>query len=309
MRNTKPAILVIDDSAVARELILDALRQSRLDALFHVARNGGEALELLQRQPVDVILCDLEMPGIDGLGFLDRVKASETLRDIPVIILTGHETREEKICGLERGACDYVTKPFDSGELVARVKVQLKIKSLQDRLRESNRRLVQLSRTDPLTGLANRRRFMMVLEHTFRHSRRTSIPLALVMLDIDHFKKVNDTYGHQGGDEVLIAVADLLHPEPGDDILAARYGGEEFALILPEATLEIGQRGAERLRRQVEDLAFTGPLADLRLTASFGVAALPHPAIGTMDQLIREADEALYRAKRNGRNRVEIPVL
>ncbi|MCM2266063.1 MAG: diguanylate cyclase [Desulfuromonadales bacterium] len=301
-----PAILVIDDSAVAREMILDALRKADLQAELHAARNGIEALEQLRQRLVDVIICDLEMPGIDGLGFLDRVKVSDTLRDIPVIILTGHETQAEKICGLERGACDYVTKPFDPGELVARVKVQLKIKSLQDKLRESNRRLEQLSRTDPLTGLANRRRFMMVLQHAFEYSRRNAAPLAMVMLDIDHFKKINDTYGHQGGDEVLIAVANLLRPEPGDDILAARYGGEEFALVLPEATLEIARRGAERLRQQIESLSFTGPLADLRMTASFGVAALPHPAIATMDQLIREADDALYRAKHNGRNRVEV---
>lgn len=298
-------ILVIDDSAVAREMILDALRKARLRVELFAACNGLDGLELLQRQLVDVIICDLEMPVMDGLGFLDRLGANESLRDIPVIILTGHETREEKILGLERGACDYVTKPFDPGELVARVKVQLKIKSLQDRLRESNRRLEQLSRTDALTGLANRRRFMTVLEHTFSHSQRSALPLALVMLDIDHFKKVNDSYGHQGGDEVLLAVARLLHPEPGDDILAARYGGEEFALILPETTLEVARRGAERLRRQVEALVFAGPLANLRLTASFGVAAIPHPAINTLDQLIWEADDALYRAKRNGRNRVE----
>jgi diguanylate cyclase (GGDEF)-like protein len=299
-------ILVIDDSAVARELILDALRQANLQANFHVAGNGGEALELLQKQRVDVILCDLEMPGIDGLGFLDRVSASRELREIPVIILTGNETQEEKIRGLERGACDYVTKPFDPGELVARVRVQLKIKSLQDSLRESNRRLELLSRTDPLTGLANRRRFMMVLEHAFLHSMRTETPLALVMIDIDHFKRINDTYGHQGGDEVLIAIAGLLQPEPGDDILAARYGGEEFALILPEVARDVATRGAERLRRQIENLSFRGPLKSLKLTASFGVAAFPHPAIDSMNRLIRAADDALYRAKHAGRNRVEV---
>ena len=303
------SILVIDDSAVARELILDAFRQSQLDAILHVARNGAEALELLEHHTVDVILCDLEMPGIDGLGFLDRVGASETLRDIPVIILTGHETQEEKILGLERGACDYVTKPFDPDELLARVKVQLKIKFLQDSLRESNRRLELLSRTDPLTGLANRRRFMMILEHTFNHSLKEATPLALVMLDIDHFKKINDTYGHQGGDEVLQVVADLLRPGAGDDILAARYGGEEFALILPETPLDVAVRGAERLRSQVENLTFPWPLTSLQLTASFGVAALPHPGIETMTQLIREADEALYRAKHAGRNRVAAIVL
>lgn len=304
-----PAILVIDDSAVARELILDALREANLQAELRVARDGSEALAVLQQCLADVIICDLEMPGIDGLGFLDRVKASDTLRDIPVIILTGHESREEKICGLERGACDYVTKPFDPGELVARVKVQLKIKSLQDRLRESNRLLEELSRTDALTGLANRRRFTMVLDQAFHHSLRTNAALALVMLDIDHFKKINDSYGHQSGDKVLTALAGLLKTLTDDNILAARYGGEEFVLILPGTPLETAADEAERLRRQVESLTFSGILADLRLTASFGVAAFPHAAIHTMDQLVWEADEALYRAKRNGRNRVEsIPV-
>jgi diguanylate cyclase (GGDEF)-like protein len=300
-----PTILVIDDSAVARELILDALRRANLQADLAVAGNGSEALTFLEERLADVILCDLEMPGIDGLGFLDRVKASDTLRDIPVIILTGHEACAEKIRGLERGACDYVTKPFDPGELVARVKVQLKIKSLQDQLRESNRQLERLSLTDALTGLANRRRFMTVLEQSFAHSQRHAAPLGLVMLDIDHFKQINDSYGHQSGDKVLTALAGLLKILSDDNILAARYGGEEFVLILPGLPLETAVGEAERLRRQVEDLSFSGVLANLRLTASFGVAAFPHAAIHTMDQLVWEADDALYRAKRNGRNRVE----
>jgi diguanylate cyclase (GGDEF)-like protein len=304
-----PTILVIDDSAVARELILDALRRAHLPADLAVAGNGSEALAFLEECPADVILCDLEMPGLDGLGFLDRVKASDTLRDIPVIILTGHESCEEKIRGLERGACDYVTKPFDPGELVARVRGQLKIKSLQDQLRESNRRLEQLSLTDALTGLANRRRFVTVLEQAFSHSQRQATPLGLIMADIDHFKKINDSYGHQSGDKVLTALAALLKTLTDDNILAARYGGEEFVLILPGNPLETAVGEAERLRRQIESLTFSGILANLRLTASFGVAAFPHAAIHTMDQLVWEADEALYRAKRNGRNRVEsIPV-
>lgn len=300
-----PAILVVDDSAVARELILDALRKADLQADLRVACDGLEALAVLQQCRTDVILCDLDMPGIDGLGFLDRVKADEALNDIPVIILTGHETCEKKVLGLERGACDYVTKPFDPRELAARVKVQLKIKSLQDQLRESNRLLEQLSLTDALTGLANRRRFMMVLDQAFHHCQRTQAPLALVMLDIDHFKKINDSYGHQRGDEVLRALAGLLKPLSDGNLLAARYGGEEFVLVLPDTPLAAAVSMAERLRQQTEGLTFSGTLAPLRLTASFGAAALPHPAISTMDQLIWEADDALYRAKRNGRNRVE----
>ncbi|TLM65691.1 MAG: diguanylate cyclase [Deltaproteobacteria bacterium] len=299
-----PTILVIDDSAVARELILDALRQADLEATLLSAPGGREALQLLDREPIDLVLCDLEMPGIDGLALLDRIGASERWREIPVIILTGHETCEEKIRGLERGACDYVTKPFHAGELVARVKVQLKIKSLQDRLRESNRRLEQLSRTDPLTGLANRRHFLEHLEETWDARRGPATPLALIMLDIDHFKRINDSYGHQAGDEVLCRVGTLLQEGCGGGT-AARYGGEEFAVVLPGATLEQALQLAETLRTEVAALTFAPPLAALRLTASLGVAALPHPGVDTLNQLIREADDALYRAKHAGRNRVE----
>ena len=302
MEQAQPVILVIDDSAVAREVILDTLRQARLQVTLLAAASGQEALEVLARQNVDLMLCDLEMPGIDGLALLDRLGASELWREIPVIILTGHETSEEKIRGLERGACDYVTKPFDAGELVARVNVQLKIKSLQDRLRESNRRLEQLSRTDPLTGLANRRHFLELLEEAFAAATSGGMPLALIMLDIDHFKRLNDTRGHQAGDAVLAKLGDLLLEGDG---FAARYGGEEFAIVLMERRLDEAGRIAGQLRRQIEELAFEGTLSDLVVTASLGVAAIPHPEIETLNQLIREADDALYRAKHAGRNRVE----
>jgi two-component system, cell cycle response regulator len=302
MAQPEPVILVIDDSAVAREIILDALRQADLAATLLTASNGREALELMKKEDVDLVLCDLEMPGIDGLGFLDRVNASDAWREIPVIILTGRETCDEKIRGLERGASDYVTKPFDAGELVARVKVQLKIKSLQDRLRESNRRLEQLSRTDPLTGLANRRHFLEVLEEAFAVASSEGTPLALLMLDIDHFKQLNDTRGHQVGDAVLTRLGDLLLDCDG---FAARYGGEEFAIVLMERSLGEARQIAANLCRQVAGLTFDPPLGDLHMTASLGVAAIPHPAIGTLGQLIREADDALYRAKHAGRNRVE----
>jgi diguanylate cyclase (GGDEF)-like protein len=302
MEQVQPVILVIDDSAVAREIILDALRQANLAATLLTAANGREALALMGRHSVDLVLCDLEMPGIDGLGFLDRVSASAAWREIPVIILTGRETRDEKIRGLERGASDYVTKPFDAGELVARVNVQLKIKFLQDRLRESNRQLEQLSRTDPLTGLANRRYFLEVVEEAFAVAVGEGTPLALLMLDIDHFKRLNDTRGHQAGDAVLAKLGDLLLDCDG---FAARYGGEEFAIVLMERTLTEAVQTAETLRQAITALTFDPPLDDLHLTASLGVAALPHPEIETLTQLIREADDALYRAKHAGRNRVE----
>jgi len=298
------SILVIDDSALARQLILDTLRETRLFSVFYEAASGSEGFELLRRQPVDVVLCDLEMPGIDGFSLLDLMNGVEELRDIPVIMLTGQESQDRKIEGLERGASDYVTKPFDPAELVARVKVQLKVKSLQDHLKQSNRRLEELANTDPLTGLCNRRCLMGVMERELKRSERTDLPISLVMVDIDFFKRVNDTYGHQQGDEVLIAVSELLRSHLRDYDQAARFGGEEFAVVLPATQLRHAVQAAERMRAAADTLAFTGELSELRLTLSCGVATYPHPTVHSLDELIRAADDALYQAKRDGRNRV-----
>nr|WP_291316764.1 GGDEF domain-containing protein [Desulfuromonas sp.] len=188
---------------------------------------------------------------------------------------------------------------------MARVKVQLKIKSLQDKLKKSNQLLLELSNTDPLTRLHNRRSLMQTLRREFQRSRRIDTPLSLVMADIDHFKKVNDTYGHQQGDSVLVALGDLFNEKLRPYDLAARFGGEEFALVLPETDLANAQQVAERIREAAARLTFPGPLKELRLTISLGVATFPSGNIQSEDDLIREADYALYNAKRGGRNRVE----
>ncbi len=248
------------------------------------------------------MLCDVDMPGIDGFKFLAMVKTREELRDIPVIMLTGKENREDKIRGLELGASDYVTKPFDPGELVARVKVQLKVKSLQDSLKESNQLLLELSNTDPLTRLANRRHLMETLAREFKRSSRGEAPFSLIMVDIDHFKKFNDTFGHQAGDEVLTEMANLLRKHLREYDLAARYGGEEFALVLPESGLEMAMQVAERLRTATGKLAFGGNMVNERISVSLGVACYPSVNIHSVDDLIRIADDALYLAKKEGRN-------
>ncbi|BCR05936.1 diguanylate cyclase response regulator [Desulfuromonas versatilis] len=302
-----PSILIIDDSHAVRQQILDILRKTSLFNSFHEAGSVIDGFKIALNNPVDVILCDLEMPGMDGFKFLNMVNTRGELRDIPVIMVTGREDQETKIKGLEQGASDYVTKPFDPAELVARIKVQLKIKTLQDSLKESNQALLELSNTDPLTRLSNRRCLMEALEREYKRSERSKSPLSLIMLDIDHFKKVNDSYGHQEGDVVLVALADMLRHHLREYDMAARFGGEEFALVLPDTDMPRAVQVAERLRESAGEMTFSGILRNLKLTISLGVACYPRGnRIKSVDDLIRLADYALYNAKGAGRDRVEV---
>ncbi|MGD0585547.1 MAG: diguanylate cyclase [Oryzomonas sp.] len=299
------SVLIIDDSDTVRERIIHTLESYELFDRYHEANDGLEGFKKLLSSPVDVILCDLEMPRIDGFKFLNMIKARPDLQDVPVIILTGMNDRELKIKGLEQGASDYITKPFDPEELVARVKIHLKIKHLQDDLKRTNELLLELSNTDHLTGLFNRRYLMDALEKEFQRNLRKGGNLSLIILDIDHFKKVNDTYDHLQGDVVLNKVALQLQKELRSYDIAARYGGEEFVALLPDAMLKEALFVAERVRQAVQGTKFSGALASLSITVSMGIATLPTPDGTTVDNFIKMADDALYLAKANGRNRVE----
>lgn len=298
-------VLVIDDSDSLREEIFRILRERSLFDIYLEARDGLDGFKTLLNNRVDLVLCDLEMPRMDGFRFLSMMRAREEFQDIPVIILTGREDRDTKIRGLEQGASDYLTKPFDAGELVARVRVQLKMKSLQDELKRSNEMLRTLSITDPLTHLHNRRHLMEMVEKEFQRASRKGAHLSLVIMDIDYFKKINDTYGHQEGDRVLTILAEIVRKRLRSYDLAARYGGEEFVLLLPETPINEALSIAERLRLEVQDHSFEGALQGLVITISLGVATYPSPRVESIDSLFRQADEALYRAKQGGRNRVE----
>ena len=299
------SILIIDDNRTVRQQILEALEGTGLFDSLLDAGDGIEGFKILLSKPIDIILCDLEMPGMDGYKFLRMVASREEIQDIPVIILTSHEGQEEKIRGLGAGASDFLTKPFYPDELVARVKVQLKIKSLQDSLKESNRQLTKLSQTDPLTNLSNRRRLMEILAVEFDRSNRNGAPFSVLMIDLDHFKRVNDTYSHQEGDIVLKAIAVVMRGHLRLYDTAARYGGEEFTLVLPETGLAGAVGVAERIRKEIAKLNFAGVIENLKVTASIGVATSTGKKIGSVDDLLRAADDALYEAKTNGRNRVE----
>ena len=297
--------LIIDDSVTVREQIIRTLESFGLFSRYYEAEDGLEGFKKLLSYPVDLILCDLEMPRIDGFKFLSMLKSRPDLQDIPVIILTGMDDRERKIKGLEQGASDYITKPFDPEELVARVKVHLKIKKLQDELKRSNELLLELSNTDHLTGLFNRRYMMEALDKEVHRSSRKGGSLSLIILDIDNFKKVNDDFGHLQGDAVLQIVALQLQKELRSYDYAARYGGEEFVAILPDSSLKDALFVADRIRLAVQGNIFSEPLAKLRLTVSLGVACFSSEHSLTGDGFIKLADDALYRAKANGRNRVE----
>jgi diguanylate cyclase (GGDEF)-like protein len=299
------SVLIIDDSVTVREQIIRTLESFNLFTRYYEAEDGLEGFKKLLSSPVDIILCDLEMPRIDGFKFLSMLKARPDLQDVPVIILTGMNDRERKIKGLEQGASDYITKPFDPEELVARVKVHLKIKKLQDELKRSNELLLELSNTDHLTGLFNRRYMMEALDKEVQRSTRKGGNLSLILLDIDHFKQVNDTFGHLQGDVVLQKVALQLQKELRSYDCAARYGGEEFVAILPDSSLKEAVFVADRIRLAIQGTRFSGALATLNLTASLGVACFSVDVAQTVDGFIKLADDALYRAKANGRNRVE----
>lgn len=302
------SVLIIDDSEAVREKIIKTLEMYDLFSRYYEAEDGLEGFKKLLSSPVDVVLCDLEMPRIDGFKFLSMMKARSEFYDLPVIMLTGMNDRETKIKGLEQGANDYITKPFDPEELVARVKIHLKLKHLQDDLKRSNELLLELSNTDHLTGLFNRRYLMDTLEKEVQRSVRKGGNLSLILLDIDHFKSVNDTYGHLQGDIVLQKVALCLQKELRNYDIAARYGGEEFIAVLPDASNKEAAFVADRVRMAVQSAKFSGDLSSLSITVSLGVSSFPSQNCSTVDGIIKLADDALYRAKESGRNKVECAV-
>lgn len=299
------SVLVVDDSDIVRREIIQILREQSLFNLYYEAKDGLEGFKLLLSTKIDLILCDVEMPRMDGFKFIGMVKAREDIKNVPILLLTGNEDRDSKIRGLEQGASDYITKPFDPGELTARVKIHLEIKTLQDKLKEANELLRKISYTDQLTGLYNRHQLMETLDREFERAKRTGNTLSMIMLDIDNFKRINDRYGHQSGDSVLTDTASIFRGELRCYDTAARYGGEEFIALLPDSLADEAAKVAERIRKAIEKTPFSVDKIKLRVTASLGVAHYPSAGVDSIESLIKTADNALYRAKINGRNRVE----
>ncbi len=302
----KANILVIDDSESVRKKIKSILRKANLVEFCFEARSGLDGMKMLMDKKVDLVICDVVMPEFDGFKFLISKSTRPEFIEIPVIMLTSEEDVEKKIKGFEQGASDYLTKPFDEGELLARVKAHLKIKHLQDELKEKNAQLQELSGTDDLTKLANRRRFMEQFTNEFARAKRYGSELSFLILDLDFFKQINDSYGHLAGDSVLIQVGNVMKESIRTSDLVARYGGEEFTLLLPETGSKGCRIYAERIRNRIETLEFDAAGKQIHITVSGGIASYLETGSNSVDELLRKGDGALYCAKKSGRNRIEI---
>ena len=288
-------LLIIDDNVDALEVAKTRLAKENLD--IHCADGGIPGLEMARHEKPDLILLDLEMPDMSGFDVCRALKADVELCMIPVLFLSGSTTAEDKVKGLDLGAVDYVAKPFDTFELRARVRAALRTKHLQDLL-------IEHAHIDHLTGLPNRRALLERLQTEWSRMERHGGRLSFIMADIDHFKQINDTYGHHIGDQMLQEVARAIARQCRETDLPTRYGGEEFGIVVPDETSIGAEQLAERCRREVEKVNVFVKGQSVQATASFGVADASNAP--STETLLKRADEALYSAKNAGRNKVRL---
>ena len=297
-------VAIVDDDAAIRRLVRLFLRRGGYETREY--QTGEEAREdLMRRSEWDLLILDRRLPDMDGVVLCHELKSNAELRSRYIIMLTGEDEQEDKVQGLDLGADDYMTKPFQYPELMARIRAAKRIVDLQKELIEANKRLELLSITDGLTKLHNHRHFQDELARAFDESQRYQRPLALAMADIDFFKKINDTYGHAIGDEVLKSVSKMFRESVRSTDLAARYGGEEFAVMMPETELDDAIAFAEKMRALIASAPVNTQAGPVPVTVSIGVAAVPYTRTQSAKELIVSADKALYRAKKNGRNQVQ----
>ena len=304
----KARILLVEDSRSQAEVTKEFLEKNGYEVDW--VEEGKAAIMKARTQPVDIVLLDYVLPDINGHEVCRWLKLNQRTKGIPIIMITTRSETKDKVSSLEAGADDCLPKPYNEIELNARIYACLRTKALQDELRQKNHQLEEmlervelLAITDPLTGLFNRRRFEAVLDQEFSRATRYDVSLSCLMVDIDHFKKVNDEFGHRTGDHVLKEVAQLLRSNARDVDTVARWGGEEFVVLLPQTNKESGLSGASRILRLIGGHEFTG--IGRAITVSIGIAGVPEPSIDSGEKLLNACDVALYEAKRKGRNRVE----
>ena len=294
-------ILVVDDDPSTLRLTVESL--DGFGYQIETAVDGVQAVEKVRTDPPDLLLLDVMMPKMNGLEVCRIVKSSsETF--IPIILLTVKGDVDSKVTGLKLGADDYLAKPFSPLELQARVTSMLRIKALQDKINAKRHELEALSVTDELTGLLNHRAMQQRLRDEFLRAQRYNEPLSVLMIDVDNFKKINDTHGHLYGDRVLERLGGVLKRAVREIDIVARYGGDEFLLILPQTHFSGSLSVADRIWRSAAAEPLMAKKDVINMTVSVGVSFFPNKNVTTVEELVGFADQALYQAKREGRNRV-----
>jgi two-component system, cell cycle response regulator len=291
-------VLIAEDEPISRSVLEANLTEWGYEVT--AVSDGGEAFDIIQQpESPSIIISDWMMPRMDGLSLCRKIRSMEKSQYIYIIILTAKGEKKDIIEGLEAGADDYLSKPFNRDELRYRTRIGERIINLE-------RRIMELANTDPLTGLPNRRAFMDRMEQELARAQREKNPLSVVLADVDHFKNINDTFGHQIGDLVLQRFVNQLKTSARPYDFPGRYGGEEFLFCFPGVDGSQAVSVAERMRGRIEDMEIklNDDARSIRITASFGTASYSSESKETIDSLIKRADDALYIAKKKGRNRV-----
>jgi diguanylate cyclase (GGDEF)-like protein len=292
--NERSRVLLVEDDEELRGVMAELLRER-----FEVreATNGEEAVSLARQLRPDVVLMDLFMPRRDGFSALEDLRRDPRTAELPVIFLSGQSDEGMKVRALDRGAADYLVKPVSPRELLARVERAVK-------LGQQSAQIKVLNQTDALTGLPNYGAFRIRLAEELKRAGRYRTPLSAVMIDLDHLKQLNDAFGHELGNRAIVALAEQVRTQLRTTDFAARFGGDEFVVLLPHTRPDEAAVFAERVRTALTTRQLQSGQQSVQLRASFGVAALPTEGSGSVDEVLRSADEALYRAKRNGRDQV-----
>jgi diguanylate cyclase (GGDEF)-like protein len=297
-----PSILVVEDDANVLAVLRTCLQRNG-----YAVSSAGTLAEARRRLETSsgcgLVILDRRLPDGDGASLCAAIRATQPHSYI--LMLTGEATPEAKIEGFDSGVDDYVTKPFEIDELLARIRAGMRIVELQKELLASSRRYEALSLTDSLTSLHNRRSFDEEFVSRFETARRYARPLSLVILDLDYFKSINDQFGHSAGDGVLRGIAQILDHGTRRSDFVARIGGEEFAVLLPETSLFEALHFAEKIRATIAGATIRTEGFTHQVTVSIGVANVPHSSVATSQEFFNAADQALYRAKARGRNRIE----
>ncbi|HWO40272.1 MAG TPA: diguanylate cyclase [Candidatus Eisenbacteria bacterium] len=289
-------VLIIEDHVDQRELLAVVLRREGYQVI--TAENGVDALEKLAHAHAQIVLSDIMMPKLDGFELIRRIRSDAALKHIYLILITARIQEGDRVRGLDLGADDYITKPFSFSELLARVRVGSRVVQYQQHLEHQ-------TQVDSLTGLFNRRGFEKRISEEFERAQRYHHPISVLILDIDNFKNINDTYGHHGGDAALVKIAATLREKTRRSDFPARFGGEEFVLVLPETDYENALQAATKIHQEIRSSTFGSPGKMFALTVSIGLSSTSVKPYTNWKDMLDDADRALYSAKHKGKDRIE----